>query len=101
MTNTTNRDVSLFIENVDEFYNKAITCNLKSIVKDVRYLESLANRIRANLSNLKENQKTDFINSNSKYISAEYIIDECTCTRKNKGVKLIKRNYGRYKKTFK
>ncbi len=81
MTNI-DKDVILFIENEEDFYKKAVTCNLKSIVKDVRYLESLANRIRSNLSNLKETQKTDFVNSNSKYISAEYIIDECVCTRK-------------------
>ena len=76
------KDVVLFSETVEKFFNKAKTCDVKGIVNEIRFLESMANRIRSNLQNINDNQKTNFINSNSRYISAEYMIDECICTKR-------------------
>ena len=81
MTNI-DKDVALFSETVEKFFNKARTCNVRGIVNDIRFLESTANRIRSNLHTMKDDQKTIFINSNSRYISAEYMIDECVCTKR-------------------
>lgn len=76
------KDLILFDDTVKKFYDKAITCDMKGIVKEVRYLELLTNRLRSNLHIMKDKQKTNFINNNSKYISAEFIIDECICSRR-------------------
>jgi hypothetical protein len=78
------KDVTLFTETVEKFFNKAITCDVKGVVNNTRFLESMANRIRSNLHHIDDKQKTNFINSNSKYISAEYMIDECICTKRPK-----------------
>lgn len=78
------KDVILFSETVEKFFNKAITCDVKGVVNNTRFLESMANRIRSNLHNIDDKQKTNFINSNNKYISAEYMIDECICTKRPK-----------------
>lgn len=58
--------------------------SIKGIVNNTRFLESVASRIRSNLHNIDDKQKTKFINSNSMYISTEYIFDECICTKRPK-----------------
>jgi hypothetical protein len=75
------KDIALFSETVEKFYNNAITCDVKGIVNNTRFLESMANRIRSNMHNIDYYQKANFINSNSMYISAEYIFDKCICTK--------------------
>lgn len=76
------KDVHLFNDTVEKFFNNARVCNVKGIVKDIRFLESIANRLRSNIHNMSDKQKEIFINNNSKYISAEYMIDECVCTKR-------------------
>jgi hypothetical protein len=78
------KDIELFSETVEKFFNKAITCDIKGIVNNTRFLESMANRIRSNMHNIDYHQRVNFINSNSRYISAEYIFDECICTKRSK-----------------
>jgi hypothetical protein len=78
------KDVELFSETVEKFFNKAITCDIKGIVNNTRFLESMANRIRSNLHNIGYKQKENFVNSTSRYISAEYMFDECICTKRQK-----------------
>ena len=75
------KDLVLFDDTVKKFYDKAITRDMKGIVKEVRYLELLTNRLRSNLQVMNDKQKTNFINVYSKYISAESIIDDCICSR--------------------